>query len=49
MQRTHLKNLYDCINTIARNREARGVDCSAWFYTKEEFERVKQDKNNRIL
>lgn len=49
MNRSHLKNVYDCINNIARKREARGADCSNWFYTDTEFERVKRDNKNSIL
>lgn len=49
MQRTHLKTVYDCINRIAREREQKGEDCSKWFYSKTEFEKVKSDKRNRIL
>ena len=49
MNRYHLKNLYDCINTIARNHEAKGKDRSNWFYTDAEFEKVKNDAGNNII
>lgn len=49
MNRYHLKNLYDCINTIARNHEACGRDRSSWFYSDAEFEKVKRDTRNNIL
>jgi hypothetical protein len=49
MNKTHLKNLYDCINTIAQEHEARGKDRSGWFYTDAEFEKVKRDSRNNIF
>ena len=49
MLKIHLKNLYDCINTIAAKHESEGVDRSEWFYTEKEFEDLKQNTENRIL
>lgn len=49
MNRQHLKNLYDCINSIARNHESNGKDRSNWFYSDAEFEQVKRDSRNNIL
>lgn len=49
MKRQRLLNVYDCINRIAHNHNAKGVDRSAWFYTDREFEQIKQDKQNNIL
>lgn len=49
MLKIHLKNLYDCINTIAAKHESEGVDRSEWFYTEKEFEELKQNTDKRIL
>jgi hypothetical protein len=49
MNRTHLKNLYDCINRIAQEHKARGNDRTNWFYTEDEFNQIKKDDQNNIL
>ena len=49
MNRQHLKNLYDCINTIARNHEAKGKKRENWFYSDSEFESIKKDRRNTLL
>lgn len=48
-KRKALKNLYDTINDIARHCEARGIDTSDWFYTKEQIEEMKKDPNYIFL
>ncbi len=49
MDKQKLKNIYDVINKIARQHEAKGEDVSDWFYTKKEFEQIKNDPKNRII
>lgn len=49
MNRQHLKNLYDCINEIAREHKARGHNRDNWFYSDSEFEQVKKDRRNTLL
>lgn len=48
-QKQNLKNIYDVINKIARNHSEKGEDVSDWFYTKKEFEQIKNDPKNRII
>ena len=48
-QKKNLQNVYDVINKIARNHKEKGEDVSDWFYTKEEFEQIKNDPKNRII
>lgn len=49
MQRIRLKNIYDCINRIAQKHEANGTDRSAWFYSENEINHLKKDKQNTFL
>ena len=49
MNRQHLKNLYDCINSIARNHERSGKSRENWFYSDSEFEQIKKDRQNTLL
>lgn len=49
MNKMHLKNLYDCINAIAHDHEAKGKDRSYWFYSDAEFEKIKRDSRNNIF
>ena len=48
-EKQKLKNLYDVINKIARQHEAKGEDISNWFYSRKEFEEIKKDPKNKIL
>lgn len=48
-QKQNLKNIYDVINKIARQHREKGEDVSDWFYTKKEFEQIKNDPKNRII
>lgn len=49
MDKQKLKNLYDVINKIAMQHEAKGEDVSSWFYKKKEFEQIKNNPKNRII
>jgi len=49
MDKQKLKNIYDVINKIARQHREKGEDVSDWFYTKKEFEQIKNDPKNRII
>lgn len=42
-------NLFDTINEIAKQHEARGIDTSSYFYTEEQLEELKNDPNTIIL
>lgn len=48
-QKKNLVHIYDVINKIARKHEEKGEDVSSWFYSKEEFKKIKKDPKNRIL
>lgn len=48
-QRKNLIQIYDVINKIARQHEEKGEDVSSWFYSKDEFKKIKKDPKNRIL
>lgn len=48
MDKKKIKGLYDVINKIAMQHEAKGEDVSNWFYTKSEIEQIKKDPKNRI-
>ncbi len=45
----NLKNLYDVINKIAKQHSENGEDVSDWFYTKDEFEKIKKNPKNTII
>lgn len=49
MNKLHLKNLYDCINDIARKHQAKGKNRDNWFYSDAEFNQIKRDKQNNIF
>lgn len=49
MNRNNLLNLYDVINQIAAEHEAKGINRANWFVSPEEFEKIKSDKRNIIL
>lgn len=48
-QKQNLKNIYDVINKIARQHKEKGENVDDWFISKEEFEEIKKDPNNRII
>jgi hypothetical protein len=49
MNKYHLLNVYETINLIAHKHRIKGVERSAWFYSDEEFQRIKSCKRNNIL
>lgn len=49
MDKQKLKNIYDVINKIAKQHREKGEDVNDWFYTKKEFEQIKNDPKNRII
>lgn len=42
-------HLFDTINEIAKQHEARGIDTSSYFYTEEQLEELINDPNTIIL
>ena len=48
-KKQNLKNIYDVINKIARNHREKGEEVDDWFFTKEEYEELKKDENNKFL
>lgn len=48
-QKQNLKNVYDVINKIAKNHREKGENVDDWFISKEEFEEIKKNPNNRII
>lgn len=48
-KKKNLKNIYEVINKIARQHKEKGEDVSNWFYTKTEFEQLKNNPKNKVI
>lgn len=47
--KTTLQNIYDVANKIAKNLQKRGIDVSDCFFTKEEWEAAKKNKDFKFI